>query len=78
LIEFSCEQQASTWRCVIAGKICEFFGEVLKAQADAEARFVLFKELTRLLDVGLGGGLSDSEHGFQKQKKGDRIAPVSR
>jgi hypothetical protein len=26
----------------------------------------------------LGGGLSDSEHGFQKQKKGDRIAPVSR
>lgn|ERR1700752_2881230 len=51
LVELPSEQQAPAWRCVITRQVCEFVGEVLKAQADSQARFVLFEEFSGLLDV---------------------------
>ena len=60
LIVFAREQETTARRRVITWQVREFVGEVLKAEAYAEAGFVLFEERARLVDVARSCGLRDS------------------
>jgi hypothetical protein len=45
------EEQAAIWWRVVAGKVFQLVIEVLKAEADAEPRLVLFEESSGMLDI---------------------------